>query len=365
MRILFVLEHFYPYIGGAEKLFWELAQQLTASGHQVGVITTRFRKDLPHQEKLQGIQVFRVDCKNRFLFSFLSLPAIWKQLRHYDLVHTTSYNAALPAWLGARLRGKPVIVTFHEVWGRLWWKLPFANFVQRLAFFSWEALLLRLPFTRFVGVSEFSKQELLRHGVKPQRVLRIYNGLDYEQYESVMPDKSTTGFSYTYFGRLGMSKGLDLLLPAAAIIAREYPDARFHLVVPTYPENMFQWLMNSLKALNLLDRVFLHHDLPRKDLQRLVKSSNCVVIPSYSEGFCFVAAETVALGTPVISSQRGALSEVVGGRYLPMSEMKVEALVEAMRSAHDEAWKEKTPKQFPLQEAVENYLTLYKDVLRC
>ena len=52
MRILFVLEHFYPYIGGVEQLFWQLSKSLVARGHEVKVITTRFDKKL---SKTQGV----------------------------------------------------------------------------------------------------------------------------------------------------------------------------------------------------------------------------------------------------------------------------------------------------------------------
>jgi glycosyltransferase involved in cell wall biosynthesis len=47
MKILFVLEHYPPYIGGAETLFGLLADQLVKHGHKVRVITTRFRSNLP------------------------------------------------------------------------------------------------------------------------------------------------------------------------------------------------------------------------------------------------------------------------------------------------------------------------------
>ncbi|MCB0568818.1 MAG: glycosyltransferase family 4 protein, partial [Phaeodactylibacter sp.] len=142
MSILFVLEHFYPYIGGAERLFWELATALAREGYRVGVVTTRFRKGLPEEEEVSGVKIYRVNCRNRYYFTMASLPAIRRLLPDYGLVHTTSYNAALPAWIAARRSGKPVVVTFHEAWGPLWWRLPFASFPQRLAFYCWERLLL-------------------------------------------------------------------------------------------------------------------------------------------------------------------------------------------------------------------------------
>ena len=39
MKILFVLENFYPNIGGVETLFKSLTEQLVREGHEVMVIT--------------------------------------------------------------------------------------------------------------------------------------------------------------------------------------------------------------------------------------------------------------------------------------------------------------------------------------
>ncbi len=361
MRILFVLEHFHPYIGGAERLFWELSTALARQGHQVGVVTTRFREGLPREETLSGVRVYRVDCYNRYFFSFASLPAIRRLLREYDLVHTASYNAALPAWLAARLAGKPVIVTFHEAWGGLWWRLPFANFLQRLAFFCWELLLLRLPFERFVAVSDYTRQELIRQGVAEKKVMRIYNGLDYREFERY-PHEPPAFFTYTYFGRLGMSKGLDLLLPAARQMALAHPESRLKLILPTYPKGMYRWVMKRAAVLGLDAHIQLLHNLPKEQLMEEVSRSSCVVIPSYSEGFCFVAAEAVALGVPVVSSQRGALEEVVSGRYTGMAGMSAEALAHALDEAYKGNWQEKPQRRFSLASSVEAYISLYREV---
>jgi multimeric flavodoxin WrbA len=41
MKILFVLEHYYPHTGGVEILFKNLCEGLVKKGHEVEVITTR------------------------------------------------------------------------------------------------------------------------------------------------------------------------------------------------------------------------------------------------------------------------------------------------------------------------------------
>ena len=361
MRILFVLEHFYPYVGGAEQLFWALSTSLAKAGHEVAVVTTLFREGLPEEEEIEGIRIHRVRCANRFLFSGMALPTAYRLAKSYDIIHTTSYNAALPAWMAAKLRRKPVFITFHEVWGRLWWQLPYASFFQRLAFYSWEQLLLRLSFDRFIAVSDYTRRAFRQHGIPERKCLRIYNGLEYGDFTD-WTHQPPERFTYTYFGRLGMSKGLDLLLPAAAEMANRHPKSRLRLIIPTYPEAMFKRIIGELEALGLDEHAELQHNLTREELFTEITQSSCVVIPSYSEGFCFVAAESVAMGVPIVSSQKGALAEVVGGKYIPVAEQSAGAWAQALSQAYQGNWEEKPVQQFTLEASVAQYIELYQKI---
>lgn len=362
MKILFILEHFHPYLGGAEHLFWTLSKALVKEGNEVGVVTTRFRKDLPKQEVIEGIKIYRVNCYNRYFFSFFSLPVAIRLLSDYDIVHTTSYNAALPAWIAARIRKKPVLITFHEVWGKLWWQLPYANKLERTAFYYWEKLLLALPFDRFIGVSEFTRQALIESGISPQKALRIYNGMEYDDFKGYQ-HQAPELFTFTYFGRLGISKGLNLLLPAAAEHFKKHPTHRLRLIIPKYPEAMFKRIETLIDQLGIREQVELLHHLSRNKLFEYICQSSCITIPSYSEGFCFVATETIALGVPVISSQKGALAEVVGGRYIAMKDQTTEAIVDALEKAYLEQWEKKPPPIYKLSDAVDDYLDLYDHLI--
>ncbi len=361
MKILFVLEHYYPYIGGAEHLFWELSRALIARDHQVTVVTTRYRPDLPSVEFIDGVKIIRVDCRNRYLFSFLSFPTVLAEARNADLVQTTSYNAAFPAFFAAKWRRKPVMVTFHEVWASLWWTLPQTPLWLKAAYWMWEQLLLRLPFDRFIAVSDATAHALRSAGVRSSRIAMIHNGLDYNRFDGIQhtpPDR----FTVTYFGRLGTSKGLDLLLPAMEQFLREDQEARFKLIIPRVPEALFSWVMGQVDGWVSRERVRLFHDLPREELYQEVSTSSCIVIPSYSEGFCFVAAEAVGLGVPILSSERTALAEVVGGPMIRIEPLTVDGMVKALRQAREQEWTIKPVRKFHLTDSVEKYQELLREI---
>ena len=58
--------------------------------------------------------------QNRYLFSFLAIPKAIVEARKADIVHTTMFNGAFPAWIAIKLAGKKGIITIHEVWINKW-----------------------------------------------------------------------------------------------------------------------------------------------------------------------------------------------------------------------------------------------------
>lgn len=360
MRILFILELYYPNIGGIEKLFKTLAEKLVEEGHSVKVITTRFRKDLPTHEIINGVEIKRLKIRSRFLFTFFGIFGMMKEAKNCDIIHTTSYNAALPARLAGCFAHKKVLITFHEAWGTLWFKLPYVGFLSKRLYYVYEWFILQLDFYRFIAVSDYTAESLNRLGVKKDKIIRIYNGLDYNDFESAVytpPEQ----FTFTYFGRLGISKGLDLILGAAPAFLAENPDAHLQMIIPDRPKSFLKKIKKELQKIPR-ERYTLHHNLSYDELQETLLNSTCIMIPSYSEGFCFAAAETIALGIPLISSGQGALDEVVSGKYITMDSQDTEGLLMALGKAYSGDWKETPIKRFHFDDTVKAYLNLYGEV---
>ena len=328
-------------------------------GYEVNIITTRFDKKLLSIEDHEGIKIIRVNCRNRFLFTFFALPQVFRHAYNCDFIHTTTYNAALPAIISGVIFRKPVFITFHEVWGDLWKKLPFISFVEKNTFYFFEKILLKLPFEKFIAVSDFTKNKLIEHGVLEKKIVRIYNGIDYSNFKK-LERKSNEIFTFTFFGRLGVSKGLDILIPAVAKFRTIYPNSKFRLIIPTYPKSFFYKIKNLIEINEIGDFVELKHNLSKENLYSEILQSSCVVIPSYSEGFCFAAAETVALHIPIISSHQGALAEVVSGKYIVIENMSVEKLTEGLVKAYKKEWKEKPIRYFHLKNTEAEYRKLYQ-----
>lgn len=363
MKILFVLEYHYPHIGGVETLFKSLTEELVSIGYEVTVVTNKYSPELASSETINGVNIKRYNFINRYLFTFLSVFPIIKEARQHDLIHTTSYNAGLPSYIAAKLTKTKVVITFHEVWQKLWYKLPFMNWISRNMFYYFEALLLRLSFDKFIAVSDYTKEALEVGGIAPNKIKRIYNGIDYSEYDSIVKaEKESEQFTFCYFGRLGVSKGIDLLLPAIQICKEAGSLFKFILIIPSEFKNLNDYVNNQISSLGIQDYVDIRQDLPRDILIDTITTCDAVVIPSYSEGFGFTAVESMALEIPIISSSKGALEEVVSGQHLNMSTFDSQGLADAMQKALAGKWDHSEKKQFTLQDSVQEYCNMYKTV---
>lgn len=358
MKFVFIVEHYYPYIGGAETLWKNLSEQLVINNHQVTVITTRFKQKLKKQETVNGVDIIRLEIPNRFLFTILSVKKCVQIAKKVDLIQTSSYTAAIPAFIASKMTKTKCVITFHEYWGKLWFKVPFASLFSKVLYFSFEWFILQLNFDKFIAVSDFTKTRLINAGVNQNKITRIYNGLNYNQLivKNTFEEKQ---FTFCYFGRLGVSKGLDMLLEGFSLFVKQQPEVKLKMIIPHYPKNIFLKIKKLTKSLKIESNLIWKHNLSFNDLIYEVSSTNAVIIPSLSEGFCFTAAESVALKLPIISSEKGALKEVTGGNVIAIKSISPIGLKQAMEKAYKDDWNEKKITLFPIEKTVKHYLEMY------
>lgn len=363
MNILIILENFFPRIGGVETLFLSLVKHLDQEGHQVTVLTNRYDSNLAAEEKIGDRSIIlRKRYANRYLFTFGAWRHAIGLARKADIIHTTSYNAAVPARIAAKITGTSSIITFHERYGDLWDRLPWMSGVSKRLHKSFESWICGFRFDRFVAVSDATRRSLIEGGVRAERITRIYNGMEY----SALPQHTgsgSTSLQFLYYGRLGYAKGVDLLLKAYARLLTIRDDHQLTMVIPSEEQPTTRPVHALIQQLGLQDRITIKHDLPYDLLTQEIATSDAVIIPSYSEGFCFAAAETIAIGTPIISSGQGALPEVVSGKHITVSEFSEDGLWDAMISAVEGRWTDTPVRRFELSDTISSYIELYESLM--
>ena len=232
--------------------------------------------------------------------------------------------------------------------------------------YLFEKALLSLPFYRYIAVSKYTEESLTSAGIDPQKILLIHNGIDYGEYGSneidFSPVPKNDVFTFIYFGRLGISKGLDLILGATQLLKDNHAKFHLKLIIPTVPKKFYDHIKNEINKRQILDVISIESNLPWSDLRAKVNGSDAVIIPSYSEGFCFTAVESMAMNRPIISSGKGALNEVVTGKHILMSTHDENGLYDAMKKGLVGDWTETTLIKYPLESSVNKYLSLYNNI---
>ncbi len=355
MKILYVLEHYAPHKGGVERLFQSVAENLQKENHQVTVITTQLQSAHSSDELLNGVRVIRLPLRNRFLFTFFSIPFVIYQALKHDIIHTTSYNAAFPAFFAALFCRKKCIITFHEVWDHLWWNIPYYYIGRKTLFYLFEKIILALPFNQYIAVSEATKNALIKSGVDNRKILRIYNGIDYNSFAPYIHEAPQTP-TICYYGRLGVSKGLNELIEALQLITSRY---KLLLIIPKHPTFIYKQIIKKLEQNQLMDKTIIKHDLSDKELFSTISKTSFVVIPSWSEGFCFNAVECAAMHIPVVASANTALLETISGKHIFIENKDLKLAIE---KALQYQWHESEIKYFHLTDTVEAYKKVYEKI---
>lgn len=375
-RVLLVLDHFYPFVGGAETLTRELSRGLAARGEQVTVVTTR-QPGTGAVETIDGVEIHRVWTPRwlgRCLFIFLALPALLRYGRKADVIHAGVYASAFPAWLCGKMLRKPTVLTVYEVLGDQWQQWADTGWLAGWAFRAYEWFLLRLPFTRLVCISQFTGKRLQQlAGVPPERISVVYPAVDYgfwdrSRHQPVdLRKKLRLGpeaFLYLYFGRPGGSKGLDTLVAAAARVRAARPASRLVMVLAHQPAQGRQRVLRHVHQLGLEDHVTFLEPVPRAELPGYLLGADCVVVPSLSEGFGYSAVEAATLGCRVIATRGHAVEEVLGESVCLVPPRDPEALARAvLNMAAARPAPPDVPRQFTLESHVAGTLEVYRAVL--
>lgn len=369
MKILFVCENYLPHIGGAEVVFKNLSENYVQNGHQVSLITHQMRGS-KKREIMNGVKVSRIPSLfSRYLFTFTAIPKAIKLAKHHDVIQTTTFNGAFPAWLAGKITGKPVVITVHEVWVGKWKEVTGFGWLKSSIHNFLERCIYSLPFTKYVCVSKATEKDLNKLNINKNKVQTIHNGFDYDFWNpnnfSEIKDKLQDKFTYFSWGRPGVSKGFEYLLRAIPKIKQNVPNAVFLLMLGSrekYPEKHSQ-LKQLIHSLGIENDVKIIDSVGYSELGNYVKSANCVIIPSIAEGFGYAALEAASMEVPVVVSNAGSLPEVISGKHLIFEKKNAEDLANKATLVAKGQYITTPVKKFPWDKCVQSYLETYSQVL--
>ena len=329
MRVMMLSWEYPPRIvGGISPHVYELSQQLVKHGVDVHVITKETPLAPDEEIEPSGVKIHRVHLSekpNDFIHEIQLLNEA-TELRVRQLLEDwrvggepTIFHAHDWLSLDAARELKhdyalPMIATVHATEeGR---NNGIHNGMQ--AYIHEQEYWLTYEAWKLIVTTEFMKAELIRSfNVPPDKVQRIYNGVNAERFQFEWPDSERLALRrqyaeddekiVMYAGRFVREKGIQVLLNAASAVLAQEPKTKFILVGRTQ-DDKFQ---RFVRWYGLGDRVIFPGFKSGRSLYEMYRIADVAVFPSLYEPFGIVALEGMAAGVPVVTSDTGGLKEVV------------------------------------------------------
>jgi glycosyltransferase involved in cell wall biosynthesis len=350
-----------PYGGGQGVYLRYLSKALVDAGHTVDVISG---PPYPHLDprvrlvKLPSLDLFEnglLSLRPRHLTSLTNIIEWTSKLtggfaepytfgrravkylsRHggdYDLVHD---NQSLSyGMLQIQEMGLPLVTTLHHpITSDLRIALSAArNPWERLLIRRWHSFLrMQTKVVRrlhnVVTVSDRSRQDIARDfGLQPAGIGLVYNGVDTEVFRPLANVERNPMRLMATCSADAPLKGLRYLLKAYARLLRDFPDLELLLVGRPRPGGRTEKLV---RRLGLADHIRFVTNISTEQMVRFYAEASVAVVPSVYEGFGLPAGEAMACGVPVVSTDGGALPEVVGDAGVIVPVRDAEALAAAI-----------------------------------
>jgi len=236
-----------------------------------------------------------------------------------------------------------------------------------------EQIVIRLGYDRLVAISYSTSHDMVQAGLDDARTSVIHCGVDDVFSSGVFrPDGSlrslcgigSEDFLYVYYGRPGVTKGVDYLISAVPSIVQQIPNSHLALILAKEPRSQYEQLKYTANQTKVAHRIhFIDSFQDRETLIRHLLDANCIVVPSLTEGFGLTAAEACAVGLPLVATKTGSIPEVVSGRHVLVEAQSAVALcdgiVRAWQGQYD-PWIE--PKRFSWAKMIVAYEDLYKSL---
>jgi phosphatidylinositol alpha-mannosyltransferase len=318
VKIGIVTQSYYPRYGGVTENVFHTARELRARGHDVKIITSRFRSgETNHSEDVYRIGYNLLIPWNGAFADLTVGVHLARQMRalfeehEFDVVHTHCPLVPTLPLLAVDHAPCPRVGTFHSTGER---SLAFEVFHRQL-----ERRIERLDGK--IAVSRTAREFVARYFPGDYRV--IPNGVDVNRFRPGVaphPGLREPGCVHILFvGRLDPRKGVDVLLGAMPeVLERTRGRARLLLVGDSYLRARFEHSVPSSarRAVRFLGHV------PSTDLPGYYAAADIFVSPATGkESFGIVLVEAMASGRPVVASDipgyRSVITPDVDGVLVP------------------------------------------------
>lgn len=364
MNILHIIDDLA--MGGAENLLVGLAGEQVRIGHNVTVTPLVESNNSVVKERLLDSNVLVTPAKTSgSLYNPLLLFKLIPIIKRYDIVHVHLFPALYWAGLAklCSLSKVPLVYTEHSTSNRRRNK-----YILHIT----DGFIYQNCYKKVIACSVKAQDSFHEAFPSVQHYCTINNGADIHRYSKALPysKKELLGvaedtFIVTMVARFMSMKRQDTIIESIAKI----PDVHVVFVGGEENDAGLVRIKRMTQELKVSERV--HFLYVRKDVPRILKTTDVVIMASDYEGLSLSSIEGMAAGKPMVASDVDGLREVVGGAGVLFenrnSEQLSEILVKLKRDKiYYEAVSERCTqraKEYDINTMADSYLKVYVDVM--
>lgn len=285
LKILMLIDAWFPHIGGGQVHVWELSKKLADKGLSVEIFT----RDLGQCDKAHpGVKISRVGFVKEFSnilgrLEYLFLVLFKSMTSQYDIWHGHAFSPGLLAPLVKFFKKAPTVFTVHGKGYKIAGLDTGGKFLEDLVFY-------KIPYDLEITVA----RKTIEKKAAAKKLVVIPNGVDIDRFKKAIRERVKIK-RILYVGRLSYEKGVDLLIDAFKSL-----NSNLSLkIIGDGPEK------NRLTKKTKKLKVKFSGNLEGKDLTEEYKKADLMVLPSRTEGQPLTLFEAWASQLPVLATRVG------------------------------------------------------------
>lgn len=312
--------------GGVENVTYNLTIQMAKRGHDVSIFTSSIDSK-SSIEYYGNITIYRYKSNFKIGQAHMSFGLIYKPViadLDLDIVHSHMGNLPAPitAYLYAKMKKRPIIVTYHADWMG-----GFGGVIRRTCVFLFNNYLCDKLLSNsdlIIALSNHQVNESMFLKKYTGKIRAICNGINLNDFEiqlskeecrnklKLPADKNIILF----VGSLTPRKGPQILIKSMEKIIEKIPNSYLVIVGDGYYRKEIE---NLACELNIDKEIKFVGFVDEKSKILYYKSADIFVLPSFHESFGIVLLEASACGLPLVVSDLEAFKAIIKEGYNGLS----------------------------------------------
>ena len=319
----------------------------------------------------KNVHIIELNCPTYPLWEQWALPRAAKKCG-IEILHCTSNTA--PIWCNI-----PLVLTLHDIifleprnrqnqklsryqdMGRTYRRLVVPRIIKHCK--------------KIITVSNYEKINILNHfNIEASNLTMLYNSYDeafsiQKNWERDITKYIDNPDYFLILGNTDYRKNTERMIVAYANYIKRSKIKR-KLLITSLSKDYINQILSDNGIKNIKERIILTDYLPFIDLPSIYYHAFCFLFASLREGFGIPILESMACGTPVITSNTSSMPEVAGQDAILVNPEDCEEITNMMLRLetdndyyeHQRAIGLERAKLFSWEKTAENLLKLYQEV---